>query len=145
MAIGIEGVSVFEVLEHTADIGLRASAKSKAGMFEEAALAVVSIAMEIEDIDPRHVYAIAATGDDLESLLVNWLSEILYYIDGERVGLRHFHGNTLDDHSVTAQAWGEPLDPARHRPRLVVKGVTWHQLSIRHENSLWTCEVFLDI
>ena len=135
---------MFEVLEHTADIGFRASAATEAAMLEQAALALVSIAVEIEGIEARHVYPIAASGDDPESLLVNWLSEVLYYLDGEHVALCRFEVKTQAG-CVTGQAWGEPRDPERHRAKLVVKGVTYHQLAIRKEAGVWTCEVFLDI
>lgn len=136
---------MFEVLEHTADIGFRASAPSETAMLEQAALALVSIALEMEDVEPRQVFPIAASGEDLESLLVNWLSEVLYYLDGEHVALCRFEVRTLEDGRVTGQAWGEPRDPQRHRAKLVVKGVTYHQLAIRKEAGAWTCEVFLDI
>lgn len=136
---------MFEVLEHTADIGFRASAPSEAAMLEQAALALVSIAVEREGIEPRQVYPIAASGEDPESLLVNWLSEVLYYLDGEHVALCRFEVRTMEGGRVTGQAWGEPRDPQRHRAKLVVKGVTYHQLAIRKKGNEWTCEVFLDI
>lgn len=134
-----------EVLEHTADIGFRAWASTEEGMLEQAALALVNIAMETAAIESRLVYPLAAVGDDPASLLVNWLSEVLYYLDGEQAALCRFEIKTLAPGSVTAQAWGEPRDPARHRAKLVVKGVTYHQLAIRREGGAWMCEVYLDI
>lgn len=136
---------MFEILEHTADIGFRASAATERGMFEEAARALVSIAIELDDIQPRQPYPIAASGDDAESLLVGWLNEVLYYLDGERIALCRFEIAGLEHGSITGQAWGEPRDPERQRAKLVVKGVTYHQLSIRRQHGDWTCEVFLDI
>jgi len=136
---------MFEVLEHTADIGFRASAASETGMLEQAALALVNIAIETASIEARFVYPLAAAGDDPGSLLVNWLNEVLYYLDGEQIALCRFEIKTLEAGSVTAQAWGEPRDPERHRAKLVVKGVTYHQLAIRKKAGTWTCEVFLDI
>ena len=56
---------MFEILEHTADIGFRVRGKTLAELFESAAQALVSIAVEIEDITPRQAYPLAAQSEDL--------------------------------------------------------------------------------
>jgi SHS2 domain-containing protein len=134
----------FEVIEHTADIGFRAWGSSIEEMFASAAEALVAVAMEFDQIEPLHAYPIAAAGEDRESLLVNWLSEVLYYLDGQRVGLRRFELRRLTGQEASGVGWGEPRDE-RHQPRLIVKGVTYHQLRIVHEDGRWLCEVYLDV
>ena len=114
-------------------------------MMEEAARALVSIALEIDDIEPHDSYPLAAFGEDSGARLVNWLSEILYYLDGERVALCRFRVNVLEDNGVAGMGWGEPRDPGRHRAKLIVKGVTYHQLKIGQDDSGWYCEVYLDV
>src|SRR5574341_2011272 len=114
---------MFEILEHTADIGFRARGRTPAELFEASAEAMVSIALEMEDISPRSEYPLAAAGLDDESLLVNWLNEVLYSIDGERLALRHFRVSDLAAGRVSGVAFGEPRDSARHRAKLIVKGV----------------------
>lgn len=134
----------FEVLEHTADIGFRASGASWSELLMNASLALVSIAMELEDIEPRTAYPIAAQGEDRESLLVNWLSEVLYYVDGEQVALRRFEMQRADEGSAVGIGFGEPRGE-RHHAKLIVKGVTYHQLLVEQKADGWVCEVFLDI
>lgn len=136
---------MFEVLEHAADVGFRARAASLPGLFESAAEAVVALAMEPEAIQPRERYPLAAEGDSPESLLVNWLSEVLYCIDGRRLALRHCRVTALEPHRVAGEALGEPRDRARHPARLVVKGITYHQLKIDRTAEGWTCDVFVDV
>ena len=136
---------MFESLEHTADIGFRARASTLPQLFESAAEALVAIAMETENIEARESYRLAAEGDSEEALLVNWLSEVLYYIDGEHLAPRLFKVLELGSHRVRAEARGERRDPARHRAKLVVKGVTYHQLKIEQSEQGWCCEVYLDI
>jgi len=60
----------FEILEHTADIGFRAFGDSLPHLFEHAAYAMISIASEIDEVQPRETYPLQASGSDLESLLV---------------------------------------------------------------------------
>lgn len=136
---------MFEVLEHTADIGFRAQADTLPKLFETAAEALVSIAMETDRIAPRSAYPLDSSGDSNESLLVNWLSEVLYLVDGEHLALASFQVTELTAGRVAGIARGEPRDPARHPPKLVVKGVTYHQLKIEQTPTGWCCEVYLDI
>jgi SHS2 domain-containing protein len=136
---------VFEILEHTADIGLRAWGATLQEAFENAATALSAIVVELGDIDPRIAYPIAASGDDDQSLLVNWLNEALYYLDARRIVLRRFHIEHFSDGRVAGQAWGEPRDPVKHRPKVIVKGVTYHQLKIEQRPDGWQVQVFLDI
>jgi SHS2 domain-containing protein len=136
---------MFEVLEHTADIGFRAWGSTPAELFVHAALALESIALDNSHVEERYVYPIAAAGEDYETLLVNWLNEVLYYVDGERVVMGRFQIDQISPERVSGKGWGEPRDPARHPPRLVVKGVTYHQLSVKQEGQRWVAQVFLDI
>jgi len=136
---------VFEILEHTADIGLRAWGATLQEAFENAATALSAIVVELDDIQPRIAYPIAASGDDDQSLLVNWLNEALYYLDARRIVLRRFHIEHFGDGRVAGQAWGEPRDPVKHRPKVIVKGVTYHQLKIEQRPDGCEVQVFLDI
>lgn len=136
---------MFELLEHTADIGFRARGRTRAELFESAAEALVGIAFELDDIAPHQSWPLEAAGEDTESLLVNWLSEVLYLVDGRRLLPRRFAIRELGDRRLAAEAFGEPQDPARHRAKLVVKGVTYHQLRIGQDAAGWWAEVFLDI
>jgi SHS2 domain-containing protein len=136
---------VFEILEHTADVGFRARGATKAEMFAAAALALESVAVELDRVEPRLPYPIAVTGEDDESLLVNWLSEVLYYLDGRQVVMSIFKIEEIGSGRVRGQGWGEPRDPERHRPKLVVKGVTYHQLAITKDALDWRAEVYLDV
>jgi SHS2 domain-containing protein len=135
----------FEILEHTADIGFRARGRTPAELFESAAEALVAIAVELEDITERETYPLAAEGEDFESLLVNWLSEVLYWLDGKRLAMRRFRILEFTPYRVRGEGLGEPCDPARHRAKLIVKGVTYHQLKIGQEAGGWWAQVFLDI
>jgi len=136
---------MFELLEHTADIGFRVRARSRAELFEAAAEALISVAFEVEPVEPRHRYALEAGGHDAESLLINWLSEVLYLWDARRLALRDFRVRELTAERVAGEARGEPFDPARHRAKLVVKGVTYHQLRTGEDEQGWYAQVFLDV
>jgi SHS2 domain-containing protein len=136
---------VFEILEHTADLGFRATGAMLAELFENAAEALVAIALNPENVEARETIALEAKGESREALLVNWLSEVLYWLDGEHRAMRSFKVRELTESRVAGEAQGERRDPARHEPRLVVKGITYHQLKIEQSEQGWQCEVYLDI
>ena len=97
---------MFEILEHTADIGFRAHGRTAAELFEAAAAAMVAIALEPETISPRTEYPLTASGEDCESLLVNWLNEVLYWMDGERLAFHHFRVNEMAPNRVSGVGAG---------------------------------------
>jgi SHS2 domain-containing protein len=138
-------VRAFDVLEHPADIGFRAFGNDLPELYANAALALLSIAGNPEAAEPRQEYRIAVTSGDREALMVDWLSEVLYWFDGKRIAFRDFRITDLTDYILEAVGRGEPRDPERHRASLIVKAVTWHQLKVERRDAGWVAEVYLDI
>jgi SHS2 domain-containing protein len=136
---------VFEILEHPADIGFRAFGGTLAELFETAALALLSIACDLEDVAARDEHHVEAAAMDYESLLVAWLNEVLYWFDGKRIAFRQFRVEEIEPERITALGWGEPRAADRHRAKLIVKAVTWHQLKVTPYNGGWMAEVYLDV
>jgi len=86
-----------------------------------------------------------AEGSDLESLLVNWLNEVLYYVDTKRLVFASLAIEFPELLRVRCTARGERRDPAKHPVRLSVKAVTYHQLVISKEQDRWMAEVYVDV
>jgi SHS2 domain-containing protein len=76
---------------------------------------------------------------------VDWLNEVLYHFDAKGIVFAEFRIHELKPWSVRATATGEPRDPARHPPKVIVKAVTYHQLRVAREGDRWVAEVYLDI
>ena len=73
----------FRILEHTADIGFEAFGASREEVFANAARALFHIIVDLESVELRGALDLRVEGADLPSLLVNWLSELLYLQDAE--------------------------------------------------------------
>lgn len=136
---------MFEILEHTADIGFRVRAARAGELFERAAEALASLAFELENVQEQETVEISASGSDYESLMVNWLSEVLYLLDGRRLLVKRFRVSEIVPEQVRGQAWGEKWNPERHRAKLVIKGVTYHQLVVEQRPQGWYAQVILDV
>jgi SHS2 domain-containing protein len=135
----------FELLDHPADIGFRARGATLEELFATCAHALVSVILDPSNIRPIESTSIPGTGEDLESLLVNWLNEVLYHVDGQRFAPGEFAVVRVGETSVDCTALGEPWDRERHPPRVAVKAVTYHQLKVEQTTDGWVADVYVDI
>ncbi len=136
----------FEVLEHPADIGFRAFGATLPELYANAAMAMLSIADDPAAVEPREEYRLAVESGDRESLMVDWLSEVLYWFDGKRIAFHDVEVRVLEgERRIEGVARGERREGGRHRARLIVKAVTYHQLKVEECGGQWVAEVFLDI
>jgi SHS2 domain-containing protein len=134
----------YELIDHTADVGVRVSAASLEGLFEIAALAVTDVITEVQSIACRVERSFELQEDDIEALLVSWLQELLYVLDTEGVIFGRFQVS-LKGSCLRAVAWGEPFNPQRHTQKTEVKAVTYHNLQVVRRASGWQAEVIFDV
>ena len=135
----------YEILEHPADIGLRVYGRTLAELFVHGGHGLAAIALEAADSGSTERVSLSAQGTDREDLLVNWLSEILYYMDAEGWVFRDFRIQKIGDNMIEGEGWGEQRDPVRYPHSVAVKAVTYHQLSVRKTGEGWEAVVYLDI
>lgn len=138
-------MEAFRVLEHTADIGFEAFGATREEVYANAGWALQNIMVDLNSIVPRDEIKIQVEGADAASLLVNWLSEILYRIDADGRLFHDFKVLELGDRSLTAIAHGESFDRARHQVKLQVKAITYHQLALKKTADGWRAQVYVDI
>ena len=103
---------------------------SPAELFQNAALAMMAIAAETDSIDEREELPVELNAEDYESLMVDWLSEVLYLFDASRFAGRRFVVDEISSKGLRARLFGELRDPRRHPWELIIKAVTYHQLKV---------------
>jgi SHS2 domain-containing protein len=140
-----EKMQPFRVLEHTADIGFEAFGATHKEVFANAARALMHLMVDLETIAPQEQLSLRAEASDMPNLLVNWLSEILYRFDAEGWLFCDFEVEDLTDRSLGAAARGEKFDRRRHRVKLLVKAITYHQLDLSKTAHGWRAQVYVDI
>ena len=150
----------YEILEHTADVGLRAYGRTLPELFVNAAHGMIVLALEPpvvpvpsgaegsevepQDVRPAQCRTLTARGEDREELLVHFLSEILYALDAEGWQFSEFRIQTLESNTIEAEGWGEQSERSAHR-RVAVKAVTYHQVSVTQTPEGWEAVVYFDI
>lgn len=136
---------MYEVFEHTADLGLRVLAEDEPTLFVEAARGLFSlIVANLDAVRPVQTRAFALQASRRDDLLFDWLSELLYVFETERLVLAQFRV-ALSAGGLQAEAAGEPLDPARHQLEHEVKAITYHGLVVEQTPQGWRAEVIVDI
>jgi SHS2 domain-containing protein len=136
---------MYETFDHTADLGLRIRAADLGALFVEAALALQSVLIEnLDSVQASQRVDFQLPADDLDYLLFDWLKSLLYRFDVEK-GLFCRFTATVDERGLTASAWGERFDPARHELAHEVKAITYHQLKVEQTSDGWLAEVIVDI
>ena len=132
-----------------ADLAFRAWGQTLEETFIAAAEATMHAMVEdLATIAPREQRAFDLHDEQLDLLLLQFLQELLFYKDAQRLMLRvcevqlkaHDQGFTLQ-----ARTAGEPLDPAKHALGADVKGVTLHRLQVVKTSNGWEATVVLDV
>jgi tRNA nucleotidyltransferase (CCA-adding enzyme) len=134
----------WEHFPHGADMGVRGFGLTQAEAFEQAALAMTAVITDIETIEPRETVAIECEAPDRELLFVEWLNSLIYEMSSRRMIFGRFSVR-LDDQRLHAQAWGEHVDPVRHRPAVEVKGATYTALQVALERDEWVAQTVVDV
>ncbi len=138
----------FEILEHTADIGIAAYGKTKREVFINAAKGMFEI-IAGRNKTPKENFCdkIRLEADDLEGLLFAWLNELLYISETRLVILNKFYIKELSDFKIKAEVEGMKINPPSVKIEKEIKATTYHCLEIKkdEESGLWRAQVIFDI
>ena len=136
-----------EIFEHTADLGLRATAPTLERLMADAACGLFEIiAGDLGQIRPRHDHAerFNVAGTDPTWLLFDWISELHAAFELRRMLFCGFDVS-IDAAGLHATAHGEPYAPARHSLAHEIKAITQHELSVVETADGWEATLIVDI
>jgi SHS2 domain-containing protein len=134
----------FEILEHTADVGIIAYGADLEQAFANAARGLFSLITELDDVKEVTHQDIVVNAGDVESLLVAWLNELVYRFDTEGILFKRFEISQLDETHLKARGYGEKADISRHKLKTGVKAATYHMLRV-DRNDGYRVQVIFDI
>jgi SHS2 domain-containing protein len=135
----------FEIIDHTADIGIVAYGSDLAALFKNAALGMLSLMTDLSKVEKKLVKEIVLQEQDSIALLVGWLNGLLYELEAEHLIFCDFTLVMQDGDRMTATCYGEKLDPLKHTIKREVKAATYHNLSIIKENNVYSAAIIFDI
>ena len=134
----------YRFLSHTADAGIEVISPTLQGVYETAGRALFQL-IAPGDGAAKRTRTIATTGDDREALLINFLNDLLWVFEVERLMCRRIIVQELDAQHIVAEACCDELEPGGEGVDTVVKAVTWHGLKVEPDGSHWRGVFFLDL
>lgn len=120
----------FEIVNHTADVGIIAYGADTKQAFANAARALFSLITELNDVAEVLYRDIELIAPDEESLLVEWLNELIYLFDVENIIFKRFDIIKLNHTQLKARSYGEKVNSLKHKLKTGVKAATYHMLKV---------------
>lgn len=138
----------YELIEHTADIGIRSYGRNLEELFENMAYGLFNQIAEIATLRPEHQETIKLETTNKEELLIDWLNELLYLFYAKKYLFCRFKVKKItNEQRLEADAEGTSLDKksVKNSLKLEVKSATYHNLKISKERERYTAEVIFDV
>ncbi len=138
-------MQAFEVLDYTADVGLKAYGVTLKEVFENAATGMFSLITDLNNVKSVLYDEVFVEAEDRESLLVEWLNELLYRFEVKYKVYKRFEMLEWDEeHRLRARVYGEPLDLGRHEIKTQIKACSYQMLRVEHDD-IWSAQVIFDV
>jgi SHS2 domain-containing protein len=135
----------FEIIDHTADIGIIAYGTDVKELFSNAALALFSLITEPASVEERLHLDLEVSSEDIDSLLVEWLNELIYLFDAKHILFSRFDIKSLTHNELKATCYGESFDPMKHKIKIGVKAATYHMLKLDKNGDGCKAQIIFDI
>ena len=133
----------FEELGHTAEIGMRVRAAAPADLFICAGRAMFAlIGAEADPNAELFETLMTLEAIDMESLMVDWLSELVYLHETTGVIFEHIVILHWSPTALSATVSGRR---AGQTPHMQIKAVTYHDLVVQPESDGWVAQIYFDI
>lgn len=137
---------MYEVIDHTADIGIRVTGENLEELFIRAAEGLTDVMVASKpNLIPSIGVSFDLKADSREDLLIKWLQEILYIFDTRHLVLTHFFIDSLTETTLQGGAKGLKYDRLRHELKCQLKAITYHKLSLTKEADGWHAQVIFDV
>ena len=135
----------YEFIDHTADILIKAFGNNLSECFENAAQAMFDIITDNSKIKSIGQYNIQLKSPDLEQLLVDWLSELLFLNSAKNLVFGDFK-LIIDDKepNLEAKIYGEKYSIKKHKNGMEIKAITYHMLKVNNKKP-YSIQVLFDI
>ena len=139
-------MKTYELIDHTADVGVKAYGKSLPEAFENAAKGMFDIITDSSEIESIGQFDIKLEAPNVEQLLVDWLSELLYLHSAENLVFGFFKIMEFNEKksSLQGRVFGEKLNISKHKIGSEIKAVTYHMLEVKNKKPFHV-QVLFDI
>lgn len=123
----------FEIMEHTADVGIVGYGEDLKEVFKNTAIGMFSLIADLDTISNTIKAEVEVEAEDVEGLMVAWLNELIYLFEIKGAIFKEFDILRLGEGKLKALACGEKIDPLKHKINAEIKAATYHLLKIEKQ------------
>jgi SHS2 domain-containing protein len=135
----------YELLDHTADLGIHVFGSDPGDLFTTAALAMFDQIIDVKVLNGDDIHPIRVTGADWADLMVNWLRELLYLWTVRELLVITVDISSISESKLSADVATRVFDAALHPIKNEIKAVTYHQINVVQSATGWEAQVIFDI
>ena len=135
----------YELIDHTADIGVRAFGRTLEELFRNAAVGMFEIIADLDSIGIAESRKIQLTAETVEDIYLLWHQELLFHSSVDNVVYKEFLFDEISERKLTATLRGEKFNPDKQVLKKEIKAVTYHALKVQKTKEGWVGEVIFDI
>lgn len=138
----------YQFFDHTGDIGVELTGRSLDELFAAAAQAFSDTVTSIASVEPKRPEELDVAAPELDLLMVDFLSELLYRFDTRAWLTRDVQVEVREQDGgweLRGTLIGERHDPDRHPTKILIKAVTYHGLRVEERDGQWSARVVFDI
>ena len=139
------GSARWEHFRHGADIGVRGYGPSLASAFEQAALALTAVLVDLDTIQRSETVEIKLEAPSPDLLLYDWLNALVFEMGTREMIFGAFEVSISGD-TLAGRAHGEPVARDRHHPAVEIKGATMTELAVDEVSpGEWRAQCVVDV
>ena len=142
-------MTLYKLIDHTADLGIEITGRTKKELFTKALWSLMDILIvreaPLKSAKSRKQKSLTVEGSDVADLLINFLREILYLVNGKAFIIGTCEITECGSKKLATRLWLEPYNRKKHAIKTEVKAVTYHGLNVEKTKSGWKARVIFDV
>ena len=140
-------MSNYKFFDHTADIGVEVSGRTRKELFVNTAAALFDVMIEKKTggMTAKRQKTIKIEGADIADLLINFLRELLYLFNGEKFVTSSCEVIRFNNQELQARLTGELFNGRKHSIKTEIKAVTYSGATVERVNTGWKARVIFDV
>lgn len=134
----------YKYFDHPSDIGIQCQGDTLNELFSNAVEAIYHLMIGKSIRGEKLTKNISIHTDNIEDLFSQWISEIIFYANANRIFFNNFDFKLLTKKDLQAKAYGLKINK-RIKLKGEVKAITYHNYFIKNENNLWIANFIVDV
>ena len=135
----------YQIIDHTADLGIIVEGTDEENLFIRAAYAMMDLMVKGNFSRKTVIKDVSLQGEDFPDLMVRWLGEILYLFEGDKLIVNSIEIKSISPIKLESMLTLTSFEPEHHQVIREIKAVTYHQISVEKVNDGWQARVIFDI